>query len=183
MKFVPEQALPPPVREAMTQPNPLLGLIGMLTAKEPLSVQKLAMLSGIDPARPVTLSFYMANPTKGFILCVPVRGLNAPSAMLSGMLDYESVEKVQLQGGSAFHIRSDLDLHVVCAEDTICVCGSQSLAQMLLSAPPEARLARSKLVSSVVENHKADNLLVLVDASDRVLDHFYLYNTGSRWLD
>lgn len=165
MKFIPEKALPPPVLQAMEQPNPLLGLIGMMTAREPLSVEKLAAMSGIDPARPVTLSFYMANPTEGFILCVPVSELNALSAMLSGLLDYENVEKVALEGGSAFHIRSDLDLFVVCAEDTICVCGSPMLAQALLSAPPEARLNRSKLVSSVVAGHKGDNLLVVVDAS------------------
>lgn len=163
--FIPEKAIGPPAMLAMQQPNPLLALIGLQTMGQPLSVEMLSGMSGIDPARATTLSFYLDNPSKGFVLCVPVLDLERPSALLQNMLRPGlAPEKVELDGGSALRVQSpELEMFVVCSEDTVCVCGSPRLAQALLSAQPGQKLSTAEFVAKAVKKHSSDNLVVVID--------------------
>ena len=163
--FIPEKAIGPPAVEARQQPNPLLALIGLQTMGQPLSVDKLSEMSGVDPTRAATLSFYLDNPQKGFVLCVPVLDLERPSALLQNMFrPIQAPEKVELNGGSALRVQSsDLEMFVVCSKDTVCVCGSPRLAQALLSTLPEQKLNTAEFIAKAVKKHSSDNLVVVID--------------------
>ena len=163
--FIPEKAVGPPAEMAMQQPNPLLALIGLQTMGQPMSVEMLSGMSGIDPKRPVTLSFYLDNPQQGFVLCLPVTDLERPSALLQNMVrPVQAPQKMELNGGSALRIQSpDLEMFVVCSKDTVCVCGSVGLAQALLTAQPEQKLNTAKFITEAVKKHASDNLVVVID--------------------
>ncbi|MCE9556207.1 MAG: hypothetical protein K8T91_22900 [Planctomycetes bacterium] len=163
-KFIPEKALPPDRRKLLDGPNPLLALIGMQTTGRPLTVPMLAEQSGLDLARPVTLSVYaQGTPDKSFILTLPVRDMKALSRMLAAFVN--GAEEVALEGGSALHIQIEHnDLFLVCSERVVCACGSKDLAQMLLSAPREGRLDRSEMIGRGLREHADDNLVIVADA-------------------
>ena len=162
-KFVPEKAVPPQVAKLLEAPNPLLAMIGMQTMRRPLTVEMLGQMSGIDMARPITLSVYAAGPPdKSFVLALPAGDLKAMSQMFSGMT--RGSQEVELQGGSALQLRIDgNDVFLVCSKRVVCVAGSRQLAQMLLSAPREERLDRSELVTKAIAENVDANLVVVGD--------------------
>lgn len=164
--FIPERALGPPAVAALAEPNPLLALIGFQTIGEPLSVDRLAQISGIDPARPVSISFYLAPPQHGFILCLPVLDLNRPAALIQNLLPpHRFVERLELDGGFAQHVSTpDLDLFIVCSADTICLCGSPELAQQVLQSTDGQRLHHSERITYAVRANQAHNVLLAIDA-------------------
>jgi len=163
-KFIPEKALSPEQRKLLDMPNPLLALIGQQATGRPLTIPMLAEQTGIDPARPITLSGYLqSSPEKGFVLTLPVKDLKAMSRMLSGMV--RGSEDVELDGGSALHVQIDgADVFLVCSEKTVCACGSPELAQMIISSPAEGKLDKSNLVARALKEHPDDNLLIVADA-------------------
>ena len=163
--FIPEKAIGPVAQMALQQPNPLLALIGFQTMGQPLSVEMLSGMSGVDPTRAATLSFYLDNPQQGFVLCVPVLDLERPSALLQNMLrPNQAPEEIELDGGTALRVQSsDLEMFVVCSKDTVCVCGSARLAQALLSSQPEQKLDSAKFIAKAIKKHSSDNLVVVID--------------------
>ena len=122
-------------------------------------------MSGVDPTRAATLSFYLDNPQNGFVLCVPVLDLERPAALLQIMFRPDQApEKIELDGGSALRVQSpDLEMFVVCSKDTVCVCGSLRLAQGLLSAEPKQKLNTAKFIAEAIKKHSSDNLVVVID--------------------
>ena len=165
--FIPEKVLGPSAEAALKQPNPLLALIGMQTMGQPLSIDMLVDMSGIDPARPATLSFYMLPPDKGFAVCIPVLDLNRASALLNNLLPPQSGgQKVDLEGGSALKINlPDLTLYVLTSADTVCICGSTEIAQAILSSPAQNKLSKAEFIADAVQQHKNDNLWLAIDNS------------------
>ena len=163
--FIPEEALGPRARVALEQPNPLLALIGLQSTGQPFSIEMLSELSGIDSARPATLSFYLLPPDQGFVVCLPVFDLNRVSALLNNLLGPRvRTEKVQLQGGFAQKIETgDMTMFVLASADTVCVCGSTAIADAILNSPAEANLSESQLIADTLERHEDDDLWLVID--------------------
>ncbi|MCE9548134.1 MAG: hypothetical protein K8T25_21890 [Planctomycetia bacterium] len=163
--FVPPRAVPPPLKKSMDEPNALLAIIGMQTMRKPLSVEALAKMSGIDPARPISLSVYPGVPDESFVLLLPVQDLAALSAMFNQIPIRGAPQEVALEGGSALQLEVDRGrrLFIVASQETVCVCGSRPIAEQLLSAPE--RLDKSAFISRVLQQHPQDNLVLIFDAA------------------
>ncbi len=164
--FIPEKTLPPPLRQALTEPNSLLGLIGALTVGTPLSVDQLVAISGVDPDRPISLSLYPGRPEQAFALTIPVVDLAAFSALMTHLMPQHQVERIKLDGKSIYRIQvPNAHLFVTCADKMVSVCGSALLARQMLIAPPEARLDRSPFIMDTLQQYAQTNLVFVVDAS------------------
>jgi len=167
MPFVPEQAVGPMAEIALEESNPLLAMIGIQTMEQPMSVEMLSEMSGIDSKRPLTLSLYLAPLDQGFVVCIPVTDLNRFSAMLGQAIPMVAPpQEVQLDGGTAQLVESpDFNAFVVCSKDMVALCGSAEIAQAMLDAPGQINLSQSALISEAITKHSADNILLAIDTA------------------
>lgn len=170
VSFVPDKALPPPLRALLDQKNPVLAFVGMQTIRQPLNTAVISQLLGVALDRPLSLTFYPREFPNGFVLAVPMKQPAALTNLLMNLLRPRRFEKVTLPGGSAYRVvgtNPDLprSLFIVCSDDTAYVCGSRTMATRLLVAEPGKRLSDSAMIGRSIREYGREDLTITADTT------------------
>ena len=152
---VPEQALPPELRDVLRSPHPILNVLGAEHLGEPLTSESFERLTGLDPRGSLTLSLYFGDPRQMFILSLPARSKNPLVHVLNELLQPEDVEVVTLGAKAALRVVSPRvkfapELFLVSSDDALYICGDRSLAIALHSAPASQRFGQDGFLSRAV---------------------------------
>ncbi len=132
-RFLPEQAVPAPMKPLLSSPTPILAMIGMATLGSPQLLESAGPMTGLDLARPVTLSWYLQDLPHGWVLSLPIGNEEALTGLVMGMLRPTSCTQVDLNGKPAWSITSSNEnlpdtVLLLRSSDTVLLCGSQALA-------------------------------------------------------
>lgn len=172
MTFVPDKAVPPHFKQFLDQPKPVLAVIGAQTIGQPLTPASISAMLGIALDRPVTLSVYVPEPARRFVLSVPMSDPKALTAMLMNILRPRAFVSTAVGkhpvGGvrMGYHIaptNRDMprDLYVVCSDTTAYICGSPKMAEALYATTENTCLRTDPAVARTVQNYTKGDLTVL----------------------
>jgi hypothetical protein len=132
-QFVPEKALPPDIRNVLTQPHGLLRHLGQLTVGAPIDAALIARLSGIDAGRPATCTLYVTPAGLDWVLCLPVADHAALTGLIVNQTRARSFTPAMIgsrQGWVVVGANPELpeQLVVVCSADAAYICSSDMIA-------------------------------------------------------
>ncbi|NQV34215.1 MAG: hypothetical protein HQ515_16090 [Phycisphaeraceae bacterium] len=148
---IPEKAAPPDIQGLLQTEHPLLTLLGMQTLQQPLTHEVLAQATGIDTRGTVSLTLYLGDPRRMFILSLPTHVREPLVPLLNAALKPSSVEAVDVSGRKAVRLVSQIrflpDLYLVSSSDTLYVCGDRSLVQALHLTPAGQRFGADPFMS------------------------------------
>lgn len=162
--FVPEKIIGEPAMVAKQQENPLLALIGMAAMGGPIGVEQLSDLTGLDPQRAVTASYYFMGPESTYVLSLPVKNLDTVSGLLTNIMDRNvPAKEITVADATVQHIMvGGLDTYVLASADRIWATGKLAVINAILSdsAP---RMDATGIVPEMVQKHAGDNVLVILN--------------------
>jgi hypothetical protein len=166
---VPEKLLPPDGQGLFRTEHPILTLVGMQALQQPLTPDVFREQTGLDPRGTATLTLYLGDPRRMFILGLPGGSRDPLARLASTLLRPSAVEEVKLAGHDALRVvspRLPFDLHLVASETTLYVCGDRSLAIALFDAPMGERMGRDSFLGQALPAQDTHQLrLVLNPAS------------------
>ncbi|MFW6151408.1 MAG: hypothetical protein ACOC6C_00360, partial [Verrucomicrobiota bacterium] len=163
MSFVPEKAVPEQLQPFLKYERPVLAFLGMNIAGKPLDAQTLALISGVDSRRSLSLTLYLGGKPLQFALSVPVADGKNVAGMLMNITLPRTFQRKKQDGTPYYHIKPSKhgmpgNLYVACSEDYAYICSSVSLASALAEADPELRLASSDTVRAITEKYAEKDL-------------------------
>lgn len=149
---VPEKAMPPEIQELLQTEHPLLTLLGMQTVQQPLTAELLGQMTGIDTRRTISLTLYMGDPRRTFILTVPAQYREPLVPLLNAALEPSEVQEVTIGETTAVRMVSETlpflpELYLVSSSDTVFICGDRSLVSALRNTPAGQRLGKDPFMS------------------------------------
>lgn len=152
---VPEKALPPEMQGLFQSEHPLLTLLGVQKLGEPLTAEAVERQIGLDPRGSVTLTLYLGDPRRMFVVGLPCRAREPLAHWLSELLKPEKVEEVSLGEKKALrivtqHARVASELFLVTSDSMVYVCGDRSLAILLHNSPTAQRFGQDAFMSRVL---------------------------------
>ncbi|MCZ7639973.1 MAG: hypothetical protein M5U12_30345 [Verrucomicrobia bacterium] len=163
----PLQALPPDARNLLESPNPLLLLAGLQTIGAPLDETQIAQNFGLAARQPATVSLYLGDPRRMFIVTLPVAHSEALAGLLTGVLKPREVERVDLGQGAAVRIVPTAvplsELYLVFAPDRAYLCGDRALTLSLFALPPAERLNADGFVARALSESTQQHVAVVCD--------------------
>jgi hypothetical protein len=129
---VPEKLLPMEAQELVRSEHPLLTLVGLQAFQQPLTPELFAQITGMDPRGSATVTLYLGDPRRMFIVSVPARSREPLANLLSGVLRPTVVEETELSGQS--RVARGVAAAPLCSGavsgrvrgDALCVWGSES---------------------------------------------------------
>ncbi len=152
---IPEKAAPPDVQALLQTEHPLLTLLGMKTLEQPLTPELLAQATGIDTRGVVSLTLYLGDPRRMFILSLPTHVREPLVPMLNAALQPSKVEAVNIGDKKAIRLVSQRlkflpELYLVSSSDTLYLCGNRSLVQGLQLTPAAQRFGKNPFLSRIL---------------------------------
>ena len=153
LSAVPERLVPPDLKPLMDEEHPLLTLLGMQTVQAPLTQEQIRAMTGLGIDRPLTLTFYLGEPGKSFIVSLPVDDFDAFSGFLEKSLKIRSFESVSV-GGKTF-VKAGLKtpwlqtIYLAGSADRVYLSGSESLLMLLYPGTTDLHLADSPLMRNL----------------------------------
>lgn len=153
--FVPETTLPPDMQEVFAGPQPFLTFFSMQAFGQAVPLNQLSDMVGIALDRPVALAFYPLPPQQGFLLSLPIVNATVVTGMVQSMLEPDSIEKGLLGDIAYYHIvgsNYDLpqDVYLAASEDTVYICGSMQVLQMLTQSADMGTLASDPVIADTI---------------------------------
>ncbi|MDA1275586.1 MAG: hypothetical protein O2960_16330 [Verrucomicrobia bacterium] len=142
---VPEKLLPPDMQQLTQLEHPVLTVLGMQTVQAPLNEEQIAAMTGLGADRPITLTLYLGEPTKSFVLSIPVDNFERFEDFLKQGLKPDSFESASI-GGKTF-VRASLQhsplrqLVLASSRDRVYISGSESLLLLLYPGAGDSHLA------------------------------------------
>ncbi len=133
MGFVPEQAVPKPMRKYLGQPKPLLAWLGDQTVGGPLTPAAISERFGIAADRPLTVTWYADDLPRSWVLSLPIGHDESLAALLMNTLRPRSCESCAIGAQKGWHIAgTNQDLPGECfaarSQDTLFLFGSMRTA-------------------------------------------------------
>lgn len=167
---VPVSVLPPPMQELAKTDHPLMTLLGMQLIQQPLTEEKIAENLGLDAKKPVSVTLYIGDPRKMFILTVPMANTKAFEGAIKSILNPTDIEETKLSDKSAVKLSVAIgnavyELYVVCSASEAYICGDRSLALALHDTPPNQRLNQDGFMRQVVEKVGGQDLSIILNPS------------------
>jgi hypothetical protein len=163
----PLQALPPDARNLLESPNPILLLAGLQTVGAPLDETQIAQAFGLAAREPATVSLYLGDPRRMFIISLPLARAEAFAGLLTGALQPREVERVDLGQGAAVRIVPGAiplpELYLICAEDRAYLCGDRALALSLFALPPAERMNADGFVARALNESAQQHVALVCD--------------------
>lgn len=159
---VPDKLVPPDMEQLMQMEHPVLTLLGMQTIQAPLDEEQIAGITGLGVGRPVSLTLYLGEPNKSFVLSVPVDNFERFEGFLKQGLNPESYESSSI-GGKSF-VRAKLrhpviqQLVLAGSSDRVYISGSESLLMLLYSGASEAHLSGDAHMTRVIDATSTSDL-------------------------
>jgi hypothetical protein len=151
---VPEKALPPDAQQLFQTEHPLLMLLGMQTLQAPITPELFEDRTGVDPRGSVTLTLYLGDPRRMFIVSIPSsRARDSLVPLMNAALRPSRVEQTDLgQSRKALRVVSEQlkvvpELFVVSSDDVVYLCGDRALAIALHDTPTAHRFGQDALMS------------------------------------
>ena len=95
---VPEKLLPPEARELLASEHPLLTLAGLEAFQQPITPEWFEQQTGLYPKGAATLTLYLGDPRRMFILSPPARAREPLAQLLTMVLRPSLVEEAQFAG-------------------------------------------------------------------------------------
>ncbi len=158
MSFVPAKAVPKQLQPFLKYEKPVLAFLGMNIAGKPLDAQTLALISGVDSRRSLSLTLYLGGKPLQFALSVPVADGKTIAGMLMNITLPRKFQRTKQGGTPYYHIKPSKhgmpeNLYVACSEDYAYICSSASLTSALANAAPENRMASGDTVRAITEKY------------------------------
>lgn len=164
---VPVKAAPPDLQNLLQLEHPLLTALGMQTGGQPWNDEAIANQFGLAARGTVTISLYPGDPRRMFILSLPLANRDALAMLLTMTIEPEQVERVQWGDGAALRVVSSHrelpELHLVCGEDRLFICGDRALAMALHQMPTAERLDKDPFLGRVLPTAADQQLVVVCD--------------------
>ncbi len=163
----PMKALPPDAQNLLQTPNPLLALVGFQNFGAPLDETQVAERFGISPRETATVSLYVGDPRRMFVISLPIARTEALAGLLTGILQPQQVEKVQLGEGAGLRIVPREgpvpELYLTCSEKRAFLCGDRGLAQALHALPGGERMGADEFLTRAMAETASQHLAVVCD--------------------
>ena len=168
---VPEKLLPPEAQELLASEHPLLTLAGIEAFQQPITPEWFEQQTGLDPRGAATLTLYLGDPRRMFILSLPARAREPLSQLLTTVLRPSLVEEAQFAGRQVLRVVSPQlafvpELYLLASERVLYLCGDRSLVIALLETPAAQRMAQDGFLGRELPAQEDSQLrLVLNPAS------------------
>jgi hypothetical protein len=159
---VPEKLLPPDAQELFRTEHPVLTLVGLQAFQQPLTRDLFEEQTGLNSRGTATLTLYLGDPRRMFILSLPAGSREPLSRMVTAVLRPSVVEETELGGRQVLRVISPRipfapELYLVTSEEALFLCGDRSLAIALFETPATQRMGQDGFLSRAVpseENHQ-----------------------------
>jgi len=165
---VPEKAMPPDIQGLLQNEHPLLTLLGLQMMGQPLTSELLQEMTGIDTRRTISLTVYMGDPRRTFILTVPTESREPLAPMLNELLWPRDVQDVMV--GDTLAVRvvpGNLpiipEVYLVSSSDTLFICGDRSLVSALRNTPESQRLGKDPFMGQALPAAEKKQLRVALN--------------------
>ena len=163
---LPPEAVPPPVAQALKSPSPTLIMLGKVLdiAEEECTEENLARRFGINPREPISLTFYPGNPTRAFLLSLPLEN----TEWLSRMRIWKSIHYTTLPGDVpvlevVFRRPHSPTFYLLTAPDRIYLTCETSIAVALAQEEPQARFGQDQYVAQAMKQIGPKDFIILVN--------------------
>ncbi len=165
---VPEKAVPPDVQGLLQTEHPVLTLLGYQTVGQPLTAELLQQMTGIDTRRTISLTLYMGDPRRTFILTIPAQSREPLVPMLNQLLEPSEVQEVTIGDTQAIRVVSENlpfipEFYLVSSSDTLFICGDRSLVSALRNTPESQRLGKDPFMSRALPTAEEKQLRVVLN--------------------
>ena len=164
--LIPLDAVPPDAQQLLQSEHPLLTLFGMQTIQAPLTEENVAENFGLASKKPLSLSLYMGDPRRMFVVSIPSTNLPALGGFLKNILQVKSVEEITLADKPAIRMalsKTNImnELYVVCSDQAAFICGDRSMAIALHNTPVAQRLNQDLFMRRVSEKLAGQDIGIL----------------------
>jgi hypothetical protein len=165
---IPEKAAPPDIQGLLQTEHPLLTLLGMQTLQQPLTPEALEQATGIDARGTASLTLYVGDPRRTFVLSLPTRSREPLVPLLNAALQPEEVQEVDVAGKRALRMVSRRlsflpELFLVSSSDTVYLCGDRSMVQALLLTPAGQRFGQDPFMSRALSTAQKKQLRLVLN--------------------
>ncbi len=149
---VPEKLLPSDLQDLFRSEHPLLTMLGYQAFQQPLTPEVFEQFSGLDPRGTATLTLYLGDFRRMFILSLPAGSRESLARTLTTALRPSLVEEVNLSGKAALRVVSPAvpyvpEWYLVASEETVYLCGDRSLAIALYNTPAAERMGQDAFMA------------------------------------
>jgi hypothetical protein len=128
----PLQALPPDAQQLLQAPHPLLLVAGMHAFGAPLDEDQIAGRFGLAVRQPATVSLFVGDPRRMFIVSLPMADAGALAGLLTGIVQPREVERIDLGQGQGVRVVPQegpfTELYLTCSGNRAFICGDRALA-------------------------------------------------------
>jgi hypothetical protein len=165
---MPQKALPPEMQDLFSTEHPLLTVLGLEAVQEPLSPEVIERKTGLDSRGSISLTAYLGDPRRAFVLGLPAPGREPLAQWLSMLLEPEEVEEISLGEKRALRVVSPKlkwlpELFVVTSDSTVYLCGDRSLAIALHNSPAAQRFGQDTFMSRVLPAQDKQQVRLIVN--------------------
>lgn len=161
---VPDRLVPPDMAQLMEMEHPVLTLLGMQTIQAPINEEQIGKITGLGAGRPITLTLYLGEPNKSFVLSIPVDNFDRFEGFLKQGLNPESYESASIGGKSFVRAKSQnlpplfQQLVMAGSSDRVYISGSESLLMLLYSGASDAHLSGDPHMTRVFDATSTSDL-------------------------
>jgi hypothetical protein len=163
----PAKLLGPEVQGLLQTPHPLLLIAGMKLAGGPLDEGTIAERFGLAPGDAATLSLYVGDPRRMFIVTLPMARSEGLAGLLTGLLQPREVAVVDLGKGGATRVvpgKGQIpELYVVCSTNRAYLTGDRGLAVALHAVPPAERMGQDDFAKRALDDPAHPHVAVVCD--------------------
>lgn len=161
---VPEEVLPPEVRGLMAEDHPLLAFLGIQMFQTPLTGETLRERTGLDPQRPITCTVYAGDPSKFFILSLPVHDLELLTAFINQAIRPDVFREVAYGGRTLVHLRcGSFGVYLAVAPERIYISAEPALLLHLFDLETYDRMSDGLQPWKKVSRIESSDVMVTLD--------------------
>ncbi len=167
----PQKALPPQIGGLLNSESPVLAILGMRMQRDPFTIEEVGDQFGLDPQGTISVSLYLGDPRRFFVISLPLANPAAISAMIQHGLRPEVFEEIPLGQKTAIRLRLPQgapiqhDLYIVCSDRQAYVCGDRSLALQIQNLPEDKRLNGDAMMGPVLNVVSNGDLSLTINTS------------------
>ena len=176
LSFIDKKMLPPQMKFMLDGENPLLKLLGLRTIHQPINNKRIAVFTGVNPEKPLSLTLYPDRKSL-FIISVPILNYETFSIQLAKLTTARKITPFSAEGYSGSVITTlnpDLPprLYVTCSKNYAYICSSEDLVRSI-HIQDKARMSSNAVIQKSLGQYADENLMVVVNV--RALKAFLLH--------
>lgn len=163
----PEEILPPDQKGVLQHPHPLLLVLGLPLPPDQRAEDVISHMLGLNPTEPVSLTFYVGDPRKSFILCLPVDHIRQFEKGFLKAVHPKDIEEISVGGRTLVKVEVGhgplSELYLIYGNGRVYISGQPFLIRHLHDTDSFPRLSEDPLFEQSLKMAAQDEIAMVLN--------------------